>query len=117
MVPYPWGRGYDAAHAHPVESGHQCRSVRAPEVRREIDPAAFATYSDTLIEAIDERIAISPCKKVRNDQGYWLKIEEYLSRHTGARLTHGYCAECAARTLSEAGLESAPGGPPPPARP
>ena len=45
------------------------------------------------------------CKKIRNDQGYWQRIEEYLSKHTDARFSHGYCAECAAKALQEAGID------------
>lgn len=35
------------------------------------------------------------CKKVRDDQGYWGQIEEYLSKHTDADLSHGLCPDCA----------------------
>lgn len=34
------------------------------------------------------------CKKVRDDQGYWEKIESYLSRNSDAAFTHGMCPEC-----------------------
>ncbi|MFN8630483.1 MAG: PAS domain S-box protein [Chloroflexota bacterium] len=34
------------------------------------------------------------CKKVRNDDGYWDKIEQYLSEHTDAMLSHGLCPDC-----------------------
>ncbi len=37
------------------------------------------------------------CKSVRNDQGYWQRIEEYLVEHTDARLTHGLCPNCSGR--------------------
>ncbi|MEE8420037.1 MAG: PAS domain S-box protein, partial [Dehalococcoidales bacterium] len=36
------------------------------------------------------------CKKLRDDEGYWKSVEEYLSEHTGAKFTHGICPECAA---------------------
>jgi PAS domain S-box-containing protein len=35
------------------------------------------------------------CKKVRNDQGYWQQVEEYVREHTEADFTHGLCEECA----------------------
>jgi PAS domain S-box-containing protein len=35
------------------------------------------------------------CKKVRNDQGYWQQVEEYVSQHTEADFSHGLCDECA----------------------
>lgn len=34
------------------------------------------------------------CKKVRDDAGYWARIEEYLASHTGAAVTHGICPQC-----------------------
>jgi CheY-like chemotaxis protein len=34
------------------------------------------------------------CKKIRNDQGFWERIESYISKHTGADFTHGICPEC-----------------------
>jgi len=35
------------------------------------------------------------CKKVRDDQGYWNQIEEYITDHSEAQFTHGICPECA----------------------
>lgn len=34
------------------------------------------------------------CKKIRDDEGYWHEVEEYISRHTDAALSHGICPEC-----------------------
>jgi hypothetical protein len=35
------------------------------------------------------------CKKVRNDEGYWQKIEAYFKSHSDLDFTHGICNECA----------------------
>lgn len=37
----------------------------------------------------------SHCKKIRDDKGYWEKVEAYLSKHTEAKFSHGICPECA----------------------
>jgi HAMP domain-containing protein len=37
------------------------------------------------------------CKKIRDDQGYWKQVENFVSEHTGARFTHGICPECTLR--------------------
>jgi len=37
----------------------------------------------------------SSCKQVRDDQGYWSRIETYLSKHTDISFSHGLCKECA----------------------
>lgn len=34
------------------------------------------------------------CKKVRNDDGYWEEVEEYVTAHTEAGFTHGICIDC-----------------------
>jgi len=35
------------------------------------------------------------CKKIRNDSGYWDRLEEYLEKHSDAELTHSICEDCA----------------------
>lgn len=34
------------------------------------------------------------CKKIRNDEGYWQQVEDYLTQNTDAHFTHGICSEC-----------------------
>jgi PAS domain S-box-containing protein len=34
------------------------------------------------------------CKKIRDDKGYWQKVESYISEHTNAAFTHGLCPDC-----------------------
>jgi len=34
------------------------------------------------------------CKKVRDDHGYWKKVEEYIEKHSDATFTHGICPDC-----------------------
>jgi len=46
------------------------------------------------------------CKKVRDDKGYWNQIETYISEHTQAEFSHGYCPSCIAGMYQEAGLMS-----------
>ena len=38
----------------------------------------------------------SYCKKIRDDQQSWQKLETYISRHSEAVFSHGACPECAA---------------------
>lgn len=40
------------------------------------------------------------CKKVRNDQGAWSEIEQYVSAHTEAEFSHGYCPECLSQAIN-----------------
>lgn len=34
------------------------------------------------------------CKRIRDDQGYWATVEQYISQHTEAEFSHGICPEC-----------------------
>lgn len=36
----------------------------------------------------------SYCKKIRNDDGYWQKVEQYLSAHSKAQFSHSICPDC-----------------------
>lgn len=39
----------------------------------------------------------SHCKKIRNDSGYWTKVEKYISKYTDAFFSHSICPECLAK--------------------
>lgn len=41
------------------------------------------------------------CKKVCDDQGYWNRIETYISKHSRAEFTHSICPECEKKALEE----------------
>ncbi|MFC1493377.1 GAF domain-containing protein [candidate division KSB1 bacterium] len=36
----------------------------------------------------------SYCKKVRDDDGYWEQIEEFIRRYSDAEFSHGICPDC-----------------------
>jgi hypothetical protein len=36
----------------------------------------------------------SGCKKIRDDQGQWQVMENYIQRHSEASFTHGLCPDC-----------------------
>ena len=35
------------------------------------------------------------CKKIREDNGYWTKVESYIASHSAAEFTHCICPSCA----------------------
>lgn len=56
---------------------------------------------DKLREAVSEIKTLSEllpicanCKKIRDDEGYWNRIEAYIGRHLNAKFTHSICPEC-----------------------
>lgn len=81
--------------------------------KREAAERKLQESYDTLEKKIDERTkelqkALSEvkslsgllpicahCKKIRDDQGYWNSIEEYIYEHSEAQFSHSICQECA----------------------
>ena len=46
---------------------------------------------DLGLATLEELMAIcSYCKRIRNDQNYWERVEVYVSEHTDAKFTHGH---------------------------
>lgn len=43
----------------------------------------------------------SSCKSIRDDQGYWNRIETYIAHHSDATFTHGYCPDCISKYFPE----------------
>ena len=41
------------------------------------------------------------CKSIRDDQGYWQKVETYLTQHSDVVFSHGICPECQHQTESQ----------------
>ena len=39
------------------------------------------------------------CKNVRDDQGYWNRVESYLNERTEADFTHAVCPDCMKRLI------------------
>lgn len=37
----------------------------------------------------------SNCNKIRDDQGYWQRIDKFVQDHSEAEFTHGICPDCA----------------------
>lgn len=37
------------------------------------------------------------CKKIKNDQGVWKRVEDYIANHSEAKFSHGICPDCTER--------------------
>ncbi len=35
------------------------------------------------------------CKSIRDDKGYWNKLEAFISKHSEAQFSHSICPKCA----------------------
>jgi len=50
------------------------------------------------------------CKKIRDDQNYWQRVEKYIAKNIDARFTHGLCPDCAEAVQIEVDRMAAAGG-------
>lgn len=41
------------------------------------------------------------CKHIRDDGGYWHRVEHYVQKHTHAEFSHGICPDCARKLYPE----------------
>jgi len=41
------------------------------------------------------------CKKIRDDKGYWNKIENYIKDRSDADFTHSICPDCKRKLYPE----------------
>lgn len=46
------------------------------------------------------------CKRVRDDEGYWQIVEEYVAKHSDALFSHSVCPPCRQQYLPKAGERS-----------
>lgn len=47
------------------------------------------------VKTLDGLIPIcASCKKIRDDQGYWTRLETYLEQHSKAEFSHSLCLDC-----------------------
>jgi len=81
--------------------------VRAEEQRRLLE-AQVRERTQELEQALVEVKTLSgllpicsSCKNIRDDNGYWNSVEQYLTRHTDADFTHGICPSCYDRLYPE----------------
>ena len=42
------------------------------------------------------------CKKIRNDDGYWEQVDQYMHHHTGVKVSHSICPSCKEALYPEA---------------
>jgi hypothetical protein len=47
------------------------------------------------IKSLNKLLPIcTSCKKIRNDDGYWSSVDNYIKEHSGTQLTHSLCPDC-----------------------
>jgi hypothetical protein len=87
------------------------------EVSKEMEAAE---EREKLVSALQEALSkvkqlsgllpiCASCKRIRDDKGYWNRIEEYIMNHSEADFTHGLCPPCIERLYP--GFMGNPGDP------
>ncbi|MDZ7663768.1 MAG: hypothetical protein U5K27_00290 [Desulfotignum sp.] len=97
-------------------------SLQKQIAKREIAEQKLKQANETLEKKVDERTRhlqdalekvktlrgmlpiCSYCKKIRDDQGYWNQIEEYIGKHSDTQFSHSICQECAKKYYPDMNL-------------
>lgn len=69
-----------------------CRKKREQELRRSNEALQKALSEVKVLKGLVPICA--SCKKIRNDQGFWQQLEEYIQQHSEAEFSHGLCTPC-----------------------
>jgi CRP-like cAMP-binding protein len=64
------------------------------------------TIEKTLAKTLGSSLPIcGSCKKIREDDGSWKQIEDYISDHSETEFSHGLCPECIKLLYPDLSLE------------
>jgi len=70
--------------------------------------AAIALQNSKYLDELKTLSGLLPicmhCKNIRDDKGYWNRIENYIQEHADVTFTHGVCKECLREHYPELGL-------------
>ena len=69
-----------------------CRKARERELSRSNEELQQALREVKVLKGLVPICA--SCKKIRNDQGFWQQLGEYLQQHSEAEFSHGLCTPC-----------------------
>ena len=90
--------------------GYMLKPVENRELHSTIEMALYKAKMDKererLIKELEEALAevktlrgflpiCSNCKNVRDDEGYWQRIEQYIEDRSDAQFSHSICPACA----------------------
>ncbi len=113
-VVHKWEARLRNFHGQPCWAQNSARAIREPRSARMIYEGSLENTNERK-EAEDERERLiselqdalakvktlggllpicASCKKIRDDNGYWKQIEEFIQTHSDAEFTHSFCPEC-----------------------
>jgi AmiR/NasT family two-component response regulator len=107
MVEQASETGAGAYLVKPVEPGEVARAISIA-MARHLDLMMISRANRELKRALDEVKTLegllpicAHCKSIRNDQGFWLRVEDYIEKHSAATFTHGLCPDCMEVMMAE----------------
>lgn len=87
--------------------GTLCVIDRKPRTLSALQERALIVLARQVVAQIELREALaqvktlrgffpicSGCKRIREDDGYWTRIEAYISKHSDAEFSHSICPDC-----------------------
>lgn len=94
------GAGVGAYLTKPPSAAELERAI-AIAIARHKDIVTLRKLNAELSKALDEIKTLrgilpccSFCKKIRDDKGFWEKVDVYIRDHSEAKVSHGICPEC-----------------------
>lgn len=85
----------------PPDRGELDRAITIATARF-ADMVALRKLAAQLQRALDEVKTLTGllpmccfCKKIKTDEGYWQRVDTYITNHTDAKISHAFCPECA----------------------
>ncbi len=79
--------------------------VLARQVVAQMELRRVASSLATALEGVKTLRSLVPmcawCKNIRNDKGYWDRVEAFISKEMGASMTHGICPDCSTKLINE----------------
>jgi AmiR/NasT family two-component response regulator len=45
------------------------------------------------------------CKKIRDDEGFWQRVDIYVQEHSHAEFSHSFCPQCAEQRMAALDME------------
>jgi len=81
-----------------------CRDITAQKQTEQERELLIAELQEALasVKTLGGLLPIcASCKKIRDDEGYWNQVEQYIAKHTDAKFTHGICPDCAKKALDD----------------
>ena len=83
--------------------GYLIKPFAERELHSMIEMALYKEKMDKEVRTLKGMLPIcADCKSIRDDEGYWSQLEDYMTKHSEAEFTHGLCPVCAKKLLNHA---------------